>query len=278
VLQRACIVRYHAHATACWSACFSPVGAYFATTGADRTVRVWAVSQRSPLRVLLGHASDATCATFHPAGAILASGGDDAAVRLWDLTGAKCLRLLVASGHAAAVRALAFSPGGNQLCSGGDDRAVLLWDLPSAAVIRRFRLHTKPVWAVGFSADGAQVVSAGPDCMVGVWDVCGLKEGAPAASAPPDTGPTGANAGNSAGNSAGGATVSAGGVDETDESDGDAQADPRLVQVMFTKYTPVVAAAYSRTNVLYVGGAFCPPEGYKERMAKQKRGRPDSKR
>jgi hypothetical protein len=59
--------------------------------------------------------------------------------------------------------------------------------------------------------------------------------------------------------------------------EGDELSDPRLVQAIFTKFTPVVAAAYSRTNVLYVGGAFCPPEGYQERVVKQKRGRQDSK-
>lgn len=248
MLQRACIVKYNAHASACWGVSFSPLGAYFATAGADRSLRVWAVSQLTPLRVLLGHASDVTAVTFHPTAALLASGGDDAAVRIWDLAGAKCVRLLVAKGHAAAVRALAFSPEGAQLASGGDDRAVLLWDCGSGAVLRRFRLHTKAVWAVSFSAQGAQLASGGADCIVGVWDVAGLVDGA--AGGAPKQG------------------VDGGAVEGEEEEE-----DPRLLQTIFTKFTPVVAARFTRTNLLYVGGAFTPPGGYEERVAKQKRGR-----
>jgi len=131
------------------------------------------------------------------------------------------------------VRALAFSPGGDLLASGGEDRAVLLWRLASGAAVRRLLLHTKSVWALSFSAEGAQLASAGADCVVGIWDVeAALNPGA-AEGAQSENGPAAAEG-----------------------------EEPWLLRTWHTKFTPVVAAAYSRTNVLFCIGGFQPPEGY----------------
>lgn len=235
VLQRACLVCYRAHPSPVWSVRFAPIGPYFATCGYDRSVRVWRVDSTQPIRMLCGHLSDVRCCAFHPNPSLIASGSEDASIRVWDVKDAKCVRLLCHHGHASAVSCLDISPDGTLLASGGDDRMLLVWHLPSARLCRRIAAHTTPLWSVAFSQDGAQLATSSSDCTLAVWDAR-----AAAAAADGDT-------------TTGGAAA----------TPSHAAADRHLIVRLYTKFTPVVRAHYTRTNVLLATGSFSPPADYR---------------
>lgn len=245
VVQRACLVVYAAHASPVWSVAFAPIGPYFATCGHDRSVRVWRVDMTQPLRLLSGHLSDARCCAFHPNPSLLASGSDDASIRIWDVSTAQCVRLLCHDGHSSSVSCLAISPDGLHLASGGEDRALLLWHLPSAALCRRIQnAHASTVWSVCFSMEGAQIATSAADCTLCIWDC--------KAAAAPESDEGSAVAG-------GAALLTTNGCSGLPESNGGRSRSRFLISKMHTKFTPVVEARYTRTNVLLAAGAFTPP-------------------
>ena len=256
MLTRSCLVCYRAHATPVWSVRFAPLGSYFATCGYDRTCRVFTVAQVQPLRVLVGHHADVRCCAFHPNAALLATGSDDLSVRVWDISSAKCARLLCRGGHSAAVTALAFANDGTTLASGGEDHVAILWSLANGKMLRKLRAHTEPVWALSFSVEGNQLVSASADCSVAIWDAAAATSGAPLDEQADDAD--------------GGGRGGAGRRGDEDNGGGDGGArrrrvapppSPFLLKQLHTKSTPVVAAHYTRTNVLMAVGAYkVPPE------------------
>jgi WD40 repeat protein len=110
---------------------FSGDGRLLASTGSDRTVRIWDVVTAKCVAVLIGHTDEVFAAIFHPDGHRLASAGRDGAIWLWDLeTGQEVIRL---EGHTNYVYSLAFSPDGNSIASGSGDGTVRIWDTTSPA-------------------------------------------------------------------------------------------------------------------------------------------------
>ncbi|MGH3772030.1 MAG: WD40 repeat domain-containing protein, partial [Pseudonocardiaceae bacterium] len=79
------------HTGAVYSVAFARDGRTLATTGYDRTVRLWDLTDRDHARPLgaplTGHTSAVYSVAFAPDGRTLATTSDDQAVRLWDLTG-----------------------------------------------------------------------------------------------------------------------------------------------------------------------------------------------
>ena len=241
--QRACLVRYVAHASPVWGVAFAQFGSYFVTTGYDRTARVWSVEHTQPLRLLRGHQADVRCAAFHPNVSLVATGGDDTSVRLWDWGDdpsatpsdypsakknhptAKCVRLLCTRGHTAAVCCLAIADDGRHLASGGEDHVAVLWDLASGEAVRRLSdAHSKPVWSVAFSAEGAQLASGSADGSIAIWDAH--------------------------------ATIPA---DANADAEADAGGAGSLLRRVHTKFTPVLAVTFSRANLLLAAGSYQPP-------------------
>jgi WD40 repeat protein len=104
---------------------FSPDGKTIASTGSDRTVRLWHLSggsAASPLRVSQGFDSVA----FGPDGYLAAANGDGT-VKVLDA--ATLEPILTLYGHTSRVLSVAFSPDGRRLVSGGFDRTVKVWDV-----------------------------------------------------------------------------------------------------------------------------------------------------
>ena len=61
------VYRGHAPSTPIWSVAFAPSGYYFASAGADATVRLWTTDREVPVRLFTGHTSMiVNCVDWHP--------------------------------------------------------------------------------------------------------------------------------------------------------------------------------------------------------------------
>jgi WD40 repeat protein len=149
------------------SVAFDPQGSLLATTGADRTARLWRVGGWTLAQELGGSKGRVLDAAFGPHGgsvAIVSSAGDGAVYRsngslngrflhensildiAYDATGARVAtsskdrtarvwasengdRKAVLAGHGDIVRAVRFVPGGQYVATAGDDGTARVWEV-----------------------------------------------------------------------------------------------------------------------------------------------------
>ena len=147
---------------------FSPDGKILASTGNDRTIRVWDTETGKQLLVLSDRRNLPATLAFSPDGTTIASGSRTGTVRMWDVATGEPLATL--TGHTDTVEALAFSPDGKTLASTGKDLSIRLWDIDSEEHLSTFTGHKKPVKILVFSPDGNALASAGMGGTVRLWD------------------------------------------------------------------------------------------------------------
>ena len=66
-----------------WAVAFSPDGRKLASTGSDRSLRVWDADTLAPLELFNGHADEVWCVAWMPDGQRMITGGKDGLVMLW---------------------------------------------------------------------------------------------------------------------------------------------------------------------------------------------------
>jgi WD40 repeat protein len=169
---------YDRHAATVFAAVYSPDGQWIASTGEDRTIRVWRARGRQDVVILHGHRGGVTEVAFAPDGRRLASrsfleGGLitawDNTVRVWDVDPQAALPVL--RGHTGTIYPLAFSPDGRWLASGSWDKTVRLWDAATGELCATLP-HPSFVFGLAFSPDGTWLVTGSrEDCRLRIWDV-----------------------------------------------------------------------------------------------------------
>ena len=166
------ILKWHSgwvHAVA-----FAPDGKTLATTGADRTVRLWNARTGETKGVLEGHRQRVRALAFSPDGKALASGAgefqDDrfaGEVRLWDTRTRELKQSWPLKSN--DVNALAFSPDGKLLASGGL-KGISVWDVPAGELQRTLPTGDSATLALAFSPDGRTLASGSFDTRLRLWD------------------------------------------------------------------------------------------------------------
>ena len=164
---------------------FSPDGTKLASTGSDRKVLLWDMTDAVPLgHRLVGHKTEVPAVAFSPDGLTLATLDQSGVIMLWDVTSRRPARgPLVIPRPGGLVRSLAFSPDGRWLIAGGAPRRresaveriseaqLFRWDVTSnyLPVGEPLSAHDEIV-KIAFSPNGDRLATAGRDGVIILWD------------------------------------------------------------------------------------------------------------
>jgi WD40 repeat protein len=161
-----------------WSLAFSPDGTRLATTGEDRTARVWDAATGALLVTCQGHASKVLGVAFRPDGARFVTTSSDGTVRQWDVATGREVEPPYER-HTGEVAAAVYGPDGRCVASAGTDRTVRVWRATGRQDVAVLLGHTGPVVGLAFAPGGRRLASVSRsrkfgfagDSTVRVWDM-----------------------------------------------------------------------------------------------------------
>ena len=157
------------HENSVLSVAISPDGKTIASSGGDRTIKLWNLATGKQISSLDGHSQQVNVVAISPDGKTLVSGSDDDTIKIWNLVKRKQIRTL--TGHSDSVHALAISADGETLVSGSDDNTIKIWDLATGEQIRTLTGHTFWVRSLAISPNGVILVSGSFDKTIKIWNL-----------------------------------------------------------------------------------------------------------
>ncbi|MDZ8260488.1 serine/threonine-protein kinase [Nostoc sp. ChiQUE01b] len=158
-----------AHENSVLSVAISPDGKTIASSGSDRTIKLWNLATGKLISSLNGHFQQVNVVVISPDGKILVSASDDNTIKIWNLATRKQIRTLM--GHSDSVHALAISADSETLVTSSDDNTIKIWDLATGEQIRTLAGHTFWVRSVAISPDGVILASGSFDKTIKIWNL-----------------------------------------------------------------------------------------------------------
>ncbi|MEH2169971.1 MAG: serine/threonine-protein kinase [Nostoc sp.] len=156
------------HENSVLSVAISPDGKTIASSGNDRTIKLWNLVTGKLISSLNGHFQQVNVVVISPDGKLLVSASDDNTIKIWNLATRKQIRTLM--GHSDSVHALAISADSETLVTGSDDNTIKIWDLATGELIRTLAGHTFWVRSVAISPDGVILASGSFDKTIKIWN------------------------------------------------------------------------------------------------------------
>lgn len=155
------------HEGAVTSVAWSHDGSRLATSGTDRTVRLWDTAADEPPVVYTGAAEAIVAVDLAGQPPRLFAAVANRQIVVWALDAPAAPQ--VAATLPAAPRCMDLNDDGSRACVGGEDGMARLFDLQHGLELERFSGHQGPVTGVLLAADGRLAVSASEDKTLRIW-------------------------------------------------------------------------------------------------------------
>ncbi|MEM7127833.1 MAG: BTAD domain-containing putative transcriptional regulator [Chloroflexota bacterium] len=160
------------------SVAFRPNTAHVATSGRDRTVRIWDAASGKSLIVLHQHRANVFRLAYNHQGTILASGDHHGNIYLWRIDHRGNYQLWhTMRASEQIVLSLEFSPDGQILASSTADLTVQLWDVERGTCLQVVDTLSESARAVTFDPQGERLVAALANGEILVWTLADGKLG-----------------------------------------------------------------------------------------------------
>ncbi|MBX9789781.1 MAG: serine/threonine protein kinase [Pirellulales bacterium] len=155
-----------------YSVAFSPDGKWLASSGRDKTVRLWDLATRRNVATLRGHDSEVNLVAFAPdQPSTLISCGDDGNIFVWDpQRGVEVQRL---AANQDAIACAAFSPAGSHLATGGNRGRVVVWNTSDWSQTVAWQASEDKIQTLAYSRDGARLATSDDSGHLVIWRING---------------------------------------------------------------------------------------------------------
>lgn len=135
-------------------------GTTLVTSGVNRTLRVFDISNAAPPPPKRDLSSPVSSLSIARDGISVAVSGEDGVIRIFDSTNGKKARLF--KGHQGDLESVVFSPDGSLLASGGADQKIIVWLSAEGRSFASFPVPAR-VRSLVFLGDGKTVAAATED-------------------------------------------------------------------------------------------------------------------
>ena len=141
---------------------------WFASSGADRTLKIWDLASGELKLTLTGHVAGVRGMSVSSRSPYLFTCGEDGKVLCWDLEYNKVVRHY--HGHLNGVYSVSTHPELDVLFTGGRDASVRCWDIRTRAEVHTMTGHTATVNTVVCPPD-PKIISGAHDNQIRIWDI-----------------------------------------------------------------------------------------------------------